>query len=212
MFTGKQLAAFCEAVYKAAWVYWYGTYGKRCTEPLYESKKKQYPKHYTADRAAGYQKDIREKKWCADCVGMIKAFFWKGGDLTAEPKYATNHCPDVSANGMIALCAETGPIRTMPDIPGLVVWKNGHIGVYVAFVGKNMLMGLIASICALGVLALGVYYLLDQMDIILFPLNADNMLIVSSVVIGCGLLLTLLASLIATGRYIRMSTDTMYEI
>ena len=80
------------------------------------------------------------------------------------------------------------------------------------FVGKNMLMGLIASICALGVLALGVYYLLDQMDIILFPLNADNMLIVSSVVIGCGLLLTLLASLIATGRYIRMSTDTMYEI
>jgi hypothetical protein len=50
------------------------------------------------------------------------------------------------------------------------------------------------------------------MDIILFPLNADNMLIVSSVVIGCGLLLTLLASLIATGRYIRMSTDTMYEI
>ena len=131
MFTGKQLAAFCEAVYKAAWVYWYGTYGKRCTEPLYESKKKQYPKHYTDDRAAGYQKDIREKKWCADCVGLIKAFFWKGGDLTAEPKYATNHCPDVSANGMIALCAETGPIRTMPDIPGLVVWKNGHIGVYV---------------------------------------------------------------------------------
>ena len=131
MFTGKQLAAFCEAVYKAAWVYWYGTYGKKCTEPLYNSKKEQYPKHYTADRAAGYQKDIREKKWCADCVGMIKAFFWKGGDLTAEPKYATNHCPDVSANGMIALCAETGPIRTMPDIPGLVVWKSGHIGVYV---------------------------------------------------------------------------------
>lgn len=80
------------------------------------------------------------------------------------------------------------------------------------FVGKNMLMGLIASICALGVLALGVYYLRDQMDIILFPLNANNMLIVSSVVIGCGLLLTLLASLISTGRYIRMSTDTMYEI
>ena len=80
------------------------------------------------------------------------------------------------------------------------------------FVGKNMLMGLIASLSALGVLALGVYYLRDQMDIILFPLTTDNMLIVSSVVIGCGLVLTLLASLIATGRYIRMSTDTMYEI
>ena len=73
-------------------------------------------------------------------------------------------------------------------------------------------MGFTASICALGILALGVLYLRDKMDIILFPLNANNILTVSAVVIGCGLLLTLLASLIATGRYIRMSTDTMYEI
>ena len=80
------------------------------------------------------------------------------------------------------------------------------------FVGKNVLMGFTASICALGILALGVLYLRDKMDIILFPLNANNILTVSAVVIGCGLLLTLLASLIATGRYIRMSTDTMYEI
>lgn len=131
MFTGKQLAAYCEQVYKAGWVYWYGTYGKRCTESLYRSKKAQYPGHYTSARAAGYQKDIADKKWCADCVGMIKSFFWKNGDLTAEPKYGTNHCPDTSANGMIALCTQTGPISTIPDIPGYVVWHKGHIGVYV---------------------------------------------------------------------------------
>lgn len=131
MFTGKQLAEYCEKVYKAKWVYWYGTYGKKCSQSLYESKKRQYPGHYTSDRTAGYMKDIREGKWCADCVGMIKSFFWKNGDLTAAPKYATNHCPDVSANGMIALCTQTGKIGTIPDEPGLVVWKSGHIGVYV---------------------------------------------------------------------------------
>lgn len=131
MFTGKQLAEFCEQVYKAGWVYWYGTYGKQCSEKLYQSKKKQYPAHYGSDRTAGYQKDIREGKWCADCVGMIKAFFWKGGDLTAPPVYKSNNCPDKSANGMIAYCSETGPIKTIPDEPGLVVWKDGHIGVYV---------------------------------------------------------------------------------
>jgi peptidoglycan hydrolase-like protein with peptidoglycan-binding domain len=76
-------------------------------------------------------KDIREGKWCADCVGLIKAFFWKHGDLTAQPVYKSNNCPDKSANGMIAYCSETGPISTMPDEPGLVVWKDGHIGVYV---------------------------------------------------------------------------------
>lgn len=80
------------------------------------------------------------------------------------------------------------------------------------FVGKNMLMGLLAGICSLGVLAFGIWYLRDKMDIILFPLTLENMLTVSGVVLGCGLLLTLFASLIATGRYIRMSTNTMYEI
>ncbi len=131
MFTGKQLAEYCKKVYAAGWVYWYGTYGKKCTLSLYNSKKRQYQKHYTSDRTAGYMRDIREGKWCADCVGMIKSFFWKDGDLTANPKFATNHCPDVSANGMIALCSQTGEIGSIPDEPGLVVWKSGHIGVYI---------------------------------------------------------------------------------
>ncbi len=131
MFTGKQLADYCLRVFAAKWVYWYGTYGKKCTKKLYESKRRQYPSHYGDSRTAGYMKDISEGKICADCVGMIKSFFWKNGDLNAEPKYATNHCPDVSANGMIKLCAQTGPIATIPDEPGLVVWKDGHIAVYV---------------------------------------------------------------------------------
>lgn len=131
MLTGKKLALYCEMVYKAGWVYWYGTYGRPCTKSLYESKKKQYPSHYTDSRTAGYMKDIAAGKWCADCVGMIKSFFWTNGQFETTPKYASNHCPDVSANGMIALCTQTGPIRTIPDEPGLVVWKSGHIGVYV---------------------------------------------------------------------------------
>lgn len=131
MFTGKQLAAFCEQVYKAGWVYWYGTVGYKCSQSLYNSKKNQYPGHYTADRTSGYMKDIAAGKMCADCVGMIKAFFWSGGVVGGPSKYATNHCPDTSANGMIALCAKTGSIGSIPDEPGLVVWKSGHIGVYV---------------------------------------------------------------------------------
>jgi hypothetical protein len=62
---------------------------------------------------------------------MIKSFFWTNGQFDTDPKYDTNHCPDKSANGMIEYCSETGPIRTIPDEPGLVVWKSGHIGVYV---------------------------------------------------------------------------------
>ena len=131
MFTSAQLVEFCKQVLADQWVYWYGTYGKKCSQSLYTSKKKQYPDHYTDDRTKGYQKDIAAGRWCADCVGMIKGFFWKNGDIHAEPKYKSNNCPDKSADGMIGYCSETGPIKSMPDIPGLVVWKKGHIGVYI---------------------------------------------------------------------------------
>lgn len=131
MFTGRQLAKYCEDVFRAGWVYWYGTVGYKCSQSLYNSKKKQYPSHYTADRTSGYMKDIAQGRMCADCVGLIKSFFWSGGQLGGASKYASNGCPDVSANGMIALCPQTGAIKTIPDEPGLVVWKSGHIGVYI---------------------------------------------------------------------------------
>jgi len=133
MFNGKQLAEYCEEMYKHKdhWCYWYGTYGNQCTLKKYKAKKKQYPGHYTSDRTKGYMKDIELGRRCADCVGMIKSFFWTGGKYDTDPKYGTNNCPDKSANGMIAICKKTGKIKDIPDIPGLVVWKSGHIGVYV---------------------------------------------------------------------------------
>lgn len=130
-FTGSQLAAFALQVYEAKWVYWYGTCGYKCTKSLYNSKKNQYPSSYTASRESGYLKDISNGCTCADCVGLVKAFFWKGGNLTASNKYGANNCPDTTATGMYNKCKETGPIASIPDIPGLVVWKSGHIGVYV---------------------------------------------------------------------------------
>lgn len=131
MLTGKQLAAYCEKVFANKWVYWYGTCGYACTKSLYNSKKKQYPNHYTAVREAAYMKDIANGKTGADCVGMIKSFFWTGGVFGGKNTYASNHCPDTSANGMINLCTQTGNPSSVPDIPGLVLWKSGHIGVYV---------------------------------------------------------------------------------
>ena len=131
MFTNLQFAEFCLKVYALKWVYWYGTCGYKCTTSLYNSKKNQYPSQYTAARESGYRKDIADGKMCADCVGMIKAFFWLNGDPNGTRKYGANNCPDKSANGMFKLCVKTGPINTMPDVPGLVVWKDGHIGVHV---------------------------------------------------------------------------------
>lgn len=133
MFTGKELAAYSEEMYKNKdhWAYWYGTYGNQCSMKKYESKKKQYPEHYGSSRKSGYMKDIEQGRRCADCVGMIKSFFWTGNRYDTDPKYGTNGCPDKSANGLFDMCKVKGDIKDIPDIPGIVVWKSGHIGVYV---------------------------------------------------------------------------------
>ena len=77
---------------------------------------------------------------------------------------------------------------------------------------KNMTMGFVAAILALGAVSAVYYYVNVHMGVQLFPLTWQNMLFVSGVIILIGLTITLLASLFATGRYIRMKSNTMYEI
>jgi hypothetical protein len=43
--------------------------------------------------------------------------------------------PDVSANGMYNSAKQKGPIKTIPDVPGLAVWHVGHI-VYISETDK----------------------------------------------------------------------------
>ena len=80
------------------------------------------------------------------------------------------------------------------------------------FVLRNMLMGLIAGLVALAVLSGVIYYVDFQLGVLLFPLTWQNITFVSAVVLCSGLLITLFASLIATGKYIRMDNNSLYEI
>ena len=48
-----------------------------------------------------------------------------------EIQYGSNGMPDVGADGMYYNASRKGSIETMPDTPGLAVWKSGHIGVYI---------------------------------------------------------------------------------
>lgn len=106
--------------------YWYGTFGNKATQSLLTSKTKQYPSHYTSDRIAKYKSQIGQR--VHDCVGLIKGYLWSE-DATATPKY--NASQDVSANGMLSKCKEKGDISTIPEIPGVLVFMPGHVGVYI---------------------------------------------------------------------------------
>lgn len=122
------LVKWAEFAADKQWGYVYGTYGSVLDSALFESKKTQYP-----DEVGGYEDFIRENwlgKRTADCVGLIKGYSWY--DVTSQSIIiASNGMPDVGADTMYNNAAEKGTIDTIPEIPGLAVWKEGHIGVYI---------------------------------------------------------------------------------
>lgn len=106
------------------WGYVWGTFGQVLTEPLLQQKIKQYPSY-----VGNHQTFIRQNwlgKRVADCVGLIKSYYWWED---GNPKYDVK--TDVNANMMYSQAKKKGAISTTPEVPGICVYKTGHIGIYI---------------------------------------------------------------------------------
>lgn len=121
------LVNHCMKLYNSGARYWFGTFGQVASENLLSTKRRQYPSQYPSSRDKQLAKDIKEKKIVTDCSGLIKGFMMTrdNGQIIYTPSL------DLGANGYYNNAPEKGTIKKMPDIPGLAVWKEGHIGVYI---------------------------------------------------------------------------------
>lgn len=110
------------------WGYVWGTYGTVLDKAFLESKIEQYP-----NEVGGKEEFIRANwlgKRTADCIGLIKGYSWY--DVESQKTILiSNGMPDIGADTMYENATEKGTIDTIPEIPGLAVWKSGHIGVYI---------------------------------------------------------------------------------
>ena len=122
------LVKWSEFAADKGWGYVWGTYGTALSPDFLESKIIQYP-----DEVGGKEDFIRENwlgKRTADCVGLIKGYSWY--DTASQMTIlVSNGMPDIGADIMYENATEKGTIDTIPEIPGLAVWKEGHIGVYI---------------------------------------------------------------------------------
>ena len=129
------LAAYAVQAWENNWGYVWGTYGNILTPSLFAYKKQQYPDG--VDNHA----DFIESHWLgrrtADCIGLIKGYGWLDTKSMAIG-YAANGMPDYGADQMYRACKNAGvlnedygPISTLPELPGLMLWKSGHAGVYI---------------------------------------------------------------------------------
>lgn len=124
--TAAGLVQHVKQCLKDEWGYVYGAIGQTCTESLLDQCAARYPDNHLA---GGPMRKVGEKwlgRKVADCSGIVKAYLMS--DYTGGPiKYSAKYDVAVHYNS----AKEKGPISTMPDIPGIIVYMPGHVGVYI---------------------------------------------------------------------------------
>lgn len=107
--------------------YWNGTYGQIATEALWTQNAARLSSWYSVHSNA---KSLWMGRRVLDCVGLDKYARWvrSDGSVPRDPD------TDINETDLFNLAkaqgCKYGPIDTMPDVAGLVLWKPGHMGVY----------------------------------------------------------------------------------
>lgn len=122
------LVKWAQMAYDNKWGYVWGSHGNVLTANELKRLEKTFGSHVTDKEE--YIKSHWLGRRTSDCVGLIKGYGWYD-ETRGTIKYGTNGMKDVTADGMFNATVEKGPISTMPDIPGIAVWHQGHIGVYI---------------------------------------------------------------------------------
>ena len=121
--TNTDIVKFFQKAVKEKWGYVWCLNGVLYTQEMAEKFKKE---RKSTPRGRTYKTYWTEdcKQWigkmAADCSGGIVAAI-----RTKIPTYT-----DRTANTFRSQFSEYGKISTIPEIPGLAVWRNGHIGIY----------------------------------------------------------------------------------
>lgn len=125
MLTNLGLVEYAKVALKEGWGYVWGTFGQVLTESFLQQKIRQYP------QGVGSYESVIRSKWMgknvADCVGLIKGYYW----MDENGKFKYDAKTDITADTMLDRAKEKGYIGTMPEIPGVLLHKKGHVGIYI---------------------------------------------------------------------------------
>jgi hypothetical protein len=122
----NDLVSFVKKAYLEDWGYVLGAQGETWSKELAEkwAVTRNKPSSWIGTKRSYFVDACA--RWfghkVADCSGLIIAAFRE----CKNPKYT-----DKNANTLYDRCVKKGKISTIPEKPGLCVWKKGHIGIYI---------------------------------------------------------------------------------
>lgn len=123
----RDLVSFALEAWEHQWGYVWGMFGDILTEEWLIFKLEQYPED------VGKQEYLIREKWMGrrttDCVGLIKAYGWFAPS-TGTITYNSGTMPDCSTETMFEAATEKGTLDTIPELPGVIVYREGHVGIY----------------------------------------------------------------------------------
>lgn len=120
------LVDYCKKALSKKWFYGWGAIGQKATTQLVDSLVEQYPGMNT--RWKQYMlKAVYENNNLCDCYGLVKGFLSTAD--TGKVKHIGKY--DINTGRAYKKAIEKGPLETMPDLPGIILYMPGHVGVYI---------------------------------------------------------------------------------
>jgi hypothetical protein len=129
MFTNLGLVAYAQSKVALKTIYMLSGFGRILTKSAVDYRVNTMRCAHTRANEARIRQGIGT--YVFDCVGLIKGYLWE-----LEPGRVHYNIPagsDQNVGMMYRASTEKGPLSTMPDIPGLLVYTAdlGHVGIYV---------------------------------------------------------------------------------
>ena len=127
--TAEGLAEYAKRCMCIPHVYVWDANGEYITHALLDALSERYPDWYTPERLAARRAlaGCGVRGW--DCIGLIKSYVW-GDYHQGNTQYYTEES-DFCTRTLIQQPLVKGDIGTLPEVPGLVLFKPGHVGVYI---------------------------------------------------------------------------------
>jgi len=107
-------------------IYLWGGLGERINFDFIEKKAKEYPKEYTHEVCQELYRCIDKNVIGIDCSGLIKNYLMGGLE-----NFEYQSELDMNTLMLLEKSETSGPIETLPEIPGICLYMKGHVGIYI---------------------------------------------------------------------------------